>query len=106
MDEVTLANKSYQLVCKDLGLEEEMNFEGFDNAFDRLEEHLATQVAYLLNHDFNRLLNSLYRIDVPEHQVQNILHQSRPDNISLELARAIIGREKQKVITRLMYSSS
>ncbi|MEM7298115.1 MAG: hypothetical protein AAF391_07595 [Bacteroidota bacterium] len=103
MDEVTLAEKSYQLVRKDLGLEEELVFEGIENAFDRLEEYLTRQVNYLLDHDLNKLMNALYRIDISEQKVKRLLHQSEQGKIALNLAKAIIEREKQKVLTRLKY---
>jgi len=103
MDEVTLAQRSYQLVRKDFRLEEELSFEGIDNAFDRLEDYLTKQVNYFLDHDLNRLLNALYRIDISEEKVKQLLHQSNQGMIATNLSRAIIEREKQKVITRLKY---
>ncbi|GAB4245908.1 MAG: hypothetical protein Tsb0034_24610 [Ekhidna sp.] len=105
MDEVTLAKESYQLVRKDLGLEEEIQFEGFDNAFDRLLIFLTKQINELLDHDFNRLLNALYRIDIPENQVKCLLESTPPNEIAAALAAAVIEREKQKVLTRLKYRS-
>ena len=103
MNEVTLAEQSYQLVRKDFGLEEEMTFEPDENAFDRLEKYLTKQVNYLLDHDLNKLLNALYRIDLSEAKVKELLHASEQGMIASNLARAIIEREKQKVITRLKY---
>lgn len=103
MDQVTLAEKSYQLVQKDLGLEDELVFEGIENAFDRLEEYLTKQVNHLLDHDLNKLLNALYRIDISEEKVKELLQQSEQGKIASSLAKTIIEREKQKVLTRLKY---
>ncbi|WP_420316240.1 hypothetical protein [Ekhidna sp.] len=103
MDEVTLLKESYQLIRKDLGLEEELEFEGIENQFDRLEDYLTKQVNYLLDHDLNRLLNAMYRIDVAEKEVQKLLHFSNQGEIARNIAKAIISREKQKVITRQQY---
>lgn len=103
MDEVTLADKSFQLIKKDFGLEEDLIFEGQENAFDRLEFFLTSQINHLLDSDFNRLLNALYRIDISERKVQEVLNQSPQGTIANKLANAIIEREKQKVITRLKY---
>ena len=105
MDEVTLAKHSYQLVRKDFGLEEQMEFKETENGFDRLEEFLTKQVNYLLDHDLNKLLNALYRIDIPEHKAKELLHGSKQGQIARDLARAILEREKQKVITRQQYQS-
>lgn len=103
MDEVTLVRQSYQLICKDLGLEDQMEFEDGNSGFDRLEEFLSKQVNYLLDHDLNKLLNALYRIDISENETKNILQNSNQGEIALNFARAIIAREKQKVITRQKY---
>ena len=103
MDEVTLAKQSYQLIRKDLGLEEQMEFQEGGNEFDRLEDFLTQQVDYLLDHDLNKLLNALYRIDIPENQVKNLLQHSQQGTIARNMAKAIIEREKQKVITRQQY---
>lgn len=103
MDEVTLVRQSYQLVRKDFGLEEEMEFENEEYPFDRLLEYLTRQVNYLLDHDLNKLLNALYRIDIPEQQTKALLQNSNEGEIASNIAQAIIEREKQKVITRQKY---
>ncbi|WP_462251561.1 hypothetical protein [Ekhidna sp.] len=103
MDEVTLVLQSYQLVRKDFGLEDEMGFEKENISFDRLEEYLTKQVNYLLDNDLGRLLNALYRIDIPENTTKELLQNSKQGEIARNLARAIIEREKQKVLTRQKY---
>ncbi|WP_421764569.1 hypothetical protein [Ekhidna sp.] len=103
MDEVTLVRSSYQLIRKDLGLEEHLDFKEGENEADRLEDFLTKQVNYLLDHDFNRLLNILYRIDIPENKVKALLQKSAQGEIARNLALAIIKRERQKVITRQQY---
>ncbi|WP_424963544.1 hypothetical protein [Ekhidna sp.] len=106
MDEVTLLRHSYQLIRKDLGLEEQLEFENGKNQFDRLEEYLTKQVNYLLDHDLNCLLNALYRIDIPENKVKGLLQHSKQGEIARNIAKAIIEREKQKVLTRQQYRPS
>ncbi|WP_425390607.1 hypothetical protein [Ekhidna sp.] len=106
MDEVTLLRQSYQLIHKDLGLEDQLEFEDTKNDFDRLVDFLTKQVNHLLDHDLNRLLNALYRIDIPENEVKRLLHYSDQGKIAQNMALAIIEREKKKVITRQQYQSS
>ncbi|WP_370089451.1 hypothetical protein [Ekhidna sp.] len=103
MNEVTLAKESYHLVRKDFGLEDELEFGQEENDFDRLEDFLTKQVNYLLDHDLNKLLNVLYRIDIPENRVKSLLQNSKQGEIARNMAKAIIEREKQKVITRRQY---
>jgi len=103
MDEFTLVKQSYQLIRKDLGLEDQWESEEGEKPFDRLEEYLTSCVNELLDHDLNKLLNALYRIDIPESQVKSLLQNSKQGEIALNIAKAIIEREKQKVITRQQY---
>jgi hypothetical protein len=103
MDEVTIVEQSYQLIRKDFGLEEQVEFKEGEIEFDRLEDFLTQQVNYLLDHDLNRLLNALYRIDIPENKVKRLLNHSQQGLIARDMAKAIIEREKQKVVTRQQY---
>jgi len=106
MDTTTLLRQSYQLIQKDFGLEDALQIEEETDAFNQLEDFLTQQVNHLLDHDFGRLLNALYRIDIPEHQVKELLHHSKQGEMARDIARAIIEREKQKVITRQQYRPS
>ena len=103
MKEDAIVKQSYDLIRKDLGLKEEWSFEGVDNSFDRLQNFLEDQIGYLLDYDFNKLLNALYRIDIPESEVKSLLNGA--GNLPQALARAVIIREKEKVLTRLKYRS-
>ncbi|MFK7951829.1 MAG: hypothetical protein AB8B73_03210 [Ekhidna sp.] len=103
MNEVTLVNRSYQLIRKDLGLEEKLEIGEGNSTFDWLVMYLEKQINYLLDHDFNRLINSMYRIDIPDHRVNELLHSSKQGELALNIAKAIVEREKQKVLTRMNY---
>lgn len=106
LNDDTIVKQSYQLIHKDLGLEEEWECEDSENTFSRLEDFLTYQIKNLLDHDFNRLLNAFYRIDIPEKKVKEILTSSEPELVARDLAVLIIEREKQKVLTRLKYRTS
>ncbi|MEP5612600.1 MAG: hypothetical protein ABJP45_10140 [Cyclobacteriaceae bacterium] len=103
MDEVTLAKESFQLILRDFGLEEDSEIEEAKIAFDWLENYLTSKVSYLLDHDFNGLLNALYRIDISESTTKELLQLTSSERIAREIAKAIINREKQKVITRQQF---
>ena len=62
---------------------------------------LAKLIRHLLNNDFERLINGLYRIDVSEEKVKQALSAS--GDIAGEIATLIIRREMQKVETRRKY---
>ncbi len=75
-----------------------------DMSLEALENKLTSIVKYLLDKDMNRLLHSLYRIDVNEGLVKNILTEEPPENLGRRIAQEIIKRELQKVETRARYS--
>ena len=73
---------------------------------DELHNYLTSAIRELLDTDFNRLLNALYRIDVSEQKVSEAINLEAPDKIAATLATMIIDRELQKVVTRKKYSDS
>jgi hypothetical protein len=97
-----IAHVSAQLITKDFGLD---NAE-LENtpSMDILESRLVKIVQYLLDQDFQRLINSMYRIDLPESTFKEILANEKPDQIASSLASAILGRELQKAELRQKYS--
>lgn len=86
-----------ELVIKDL------NIEGPGISFsnlEKLENWLTGKIALLMDQDFERLMNVLYRIDVSEDKIKLAFAASNTAN---ELAKLIIERELQKVATRKKY---
>ena len=102
MDERALVSESYELIKKDFQLDESFDAE-VDKPLDRLHSFLTQVVNHMLDKDFNRLMNALYRIDVSEEKVKQILALSEPDSLAKELADLIIERELKKVEIRRKY---
>ncbi len=68
--------------------------------FKKLYEELVAHINHMLQHDFDRLLGILYRIDVNEARLRYML-QSNPDTDAATLiANLIIERQLQKIKTR------
>jgi hypothetical protein len=65
---------------------------------------LSKAISQLLDRDFERLLQICYRIDVGEEKLKKILHESEPDYVSLDLAKALWERQKLKIEIRKRYS--
>lgn len=103
MNDQAIVTETFALAKWDLGLEEEFDAFGVEDAYERLFALLQKRIDELLDRDMERLMNALYRIDVPEKQVKEILHWAKPEEISAALTKAILDREKQKVITRRQY---
>lgn len=85
------------LVIKDLNIEEPGLV--FSN-LEKLESWLTGEVGLLIDQDFQRLMNILYRIDINEQKTKMALTQSNP---AKEIAKLIIERELQKVASREKY---
>lgn len=71
-------------------------------SLEALKNLLAKQVLYMLERDFERLLQALYRIDVPEQRFRESLTSEDPAG---QIADLILQRELLKVQTRRWYAS-
>jgi hypothetical protein len=71
-----------------------------DISIDELRQELALHIDKLIESDFNRLLSILYRIDVNENKLRNILKENPDSNASLIIADCIIERQLQKIKSR------
>lgn len=98
--EVKYFGKVLDLVVKDVGLERP----GDDfSKLDQLVEWLERQIELMMTQDFQRLVHLLYRIDISESNAKKAFSSAKP---SMELAKLIVERELQKVITREKYRES
>ncbi len=102
MDSKLLAEESYKLMQKNFELATS-EIESID--FDKLLVFLWKEIIRLLDHDFNQLMNILYRIDVSEIRVKQILQVSKPEELANDLTVEILERMRQKAITRIKYKS-
>lgn len=73
------------------------------NDLSKLKELLTRQIAWMLDYQFERLLQAMYRIDVPEQDFRNVLVGKAP--VAEALAELVLKRELKKVETRRLYSS-
>lgn len=65
-----------------------------------LEMRLASYLNTLINEDFNQLVQILYRIDVSEPKLKQLLQQNPNENAGLLIARMIIERQLEKIKSR------
>ncbi len=72
---------------------------------DRKELHhrLKFYIAEMLEHNFEKLCNMMYRHDVPELQFNEALDAATLDKQADKLANVVIEREMLKVETRRAY---
>ncbi|MCU0371203.1 MAG: hypothetical protein MUC31_07300 [Bacteroidales bacterium] len=93
------------LINKDLGsIEENMLIPagaGLDRALIR--EKLAVLIAHLMQNNFEKLCQAMYRLDVPESRFDRAINENELQDIPYAIADLVIEREMQKVRTRIMY---
>lgn len=67
---------------------------------EELREKLAAHINHLINHDFEKLVYYLYRIDVDENKMRRLLEQREGENAAGLIADLIIERQVQKIKSR------
>jgi hypothetical protein len=81
---------------------------GFDlpetTTIEALEAILAERIDAMINDDFNRLISLLYRVDVSETKLKQLLRENTATNAGLLIARLILERQWQKIETRRKFS--
>lgn len=76
---------------------------------EQAEQLLAEKLNTLIRTDFNALVQLLYRIDVSESRLRNLLNEKQlnADEKQLDagtiIARLVIERQLQKIETRRLY---
>ena len=75
-------------------------------ATDELEQQLADHINHLINTDFEKLVYYLYRIDVNETRMKQLLQQQGGENAAQLIARLIIDRQLQKIKSRAEHKTS
>lgn len=68
-----------------------------------LEEALAVWVNRLLKEDFSRLIQLLYRVDIPESKIKTMLLEHPGEDAGMLIARLMIARQAEKITSRNLY---
>ena len=87
-------------------IKKEMAIELPDNIdLNELKEKLIQHINYLIQHDFEKLVALLYRIDVNEKKLRELLQRYSENNSSEIIAQLIIERQLEKIKTRQQFKS-
>jgi hypothetical protein len=70
---------------------------------EMLEGVLADRVNKMITADFNRLISLLYRVDVSETKLKQLLRENAGTDSGLLIARLILQRQWQKIESRRKY---
>ncbi len=99
-----MSNENQQIIPllnKDLSLELSGQL-----SMHELEQQLTQHINHLINTDFEKLVYYLYRIDVNEAKMKQLLEQQGGENAAQLIARLIIDRQLQKIKSRAEYKST
>lgn len=74
-------------------------------SMEEVEEKLRAHIDRLIQHDFQKLLSILYKIDVDENKLKKILIEQPATDAAEVIAKMILERQIQKIITRKQYKT-
>jgi hypothetical protein len=86
-----------KLISKDFDINEELNE-------NQLREVMVKAFQYLVDDDFNKLLQILYRADVDQYKLKELLESNADQSSAEVIADAYIARQKAKIETWKKYS--
>jgi hypothetical protein len=73
-------------------------------SIDALETVLAERIGILIDKDFSTLVQLLYRVDVSESRLRQLLLDNRTTDAGRLIARLLLERQWQKIVTRREFS--
>jgi hypothetical protein len=74
-------------------------------SLEALKNYLKEKIAEMMEKNFDKLINSLYMIDIDEEKAGELFSSARRENIPEGLASLIIERQLQKVYYRNKYKN-
>jgi hypothetical protein len=74
-------------------------------SFNELQLQLSAYINQLINHDFEKLIYYLYRIDIHEGKLKQLLQDHEGENAAAIIAQLIIDRQLQKIKSRAEFKS-
>ena len=95
-------NGSYGLNLREGPGADELTAEGLTT--DALEAAMAEKINAMITGDFSGLIRILYRIDVSESRLRQLLQENKATDAGRLIARLILERLWQKILTRREYS--
>ncbi|HEU4632977.1 MAG TPA: hypothetical protein VFS22_03270 [Flavisolibacter sp.] len=73
---------------------------------EEIRQQLASCINYLLVHDFARLVQTLYRADVNEQKLKQLLQEQPQTDAAVLIADLLIQRQEEKIKTRDSFPSN
>lgn len=84
----------------------EINFSGKNNtAYLELTEQIKPIISQLLNNNSSKLMSLMYKIDLSEAQVRNIMADSNTHEVVSKITHIILERELKKVVIKQYFKN-
>ena len=74
-----------------------------ESAYEELFKQLSPLIESLINNNYKKLMNVLYRIDVAEDVINQELKNNNPSEFAAIITEIVLQRELKKVVTRNYY---
>ena len=82
-------------------LQKELSIELYDQINEKeLQLRVQEKVNELIEHDFGKLVNILYRIDVSEQKLKHLLQSNGDKDAAAIISRLIVERQIEKIKSR------
>lgn len=65
-----------------------------------IKEHLILYINHLLLHDFNKLVQILYRVDVNEQKLKELIKLNQSTDAAIIITELLMQRQEEKVKAR------
>jgi hypothetical protein len=75
-----------------------------ENNFQANRQELADKINEMIQYDFQQLVSLLYRIDVSEKRLQQMLEENSSDDAGCIIADLLMERQLQKIRSRQQFS--
>lgn len=72
--------------------------------YEQLESLLATKLETMINQDFQQFVLLLYKIDVSENKIRQVLIDDTSAEVYKKIAALLIERQQQKIISRKTFT--
>jgi hypothetical protein len=73
-------------------------------SFSVFRQQLKDEITHLIQHDFQKLVSILYRIDVNERKLKYLLQENVGEDAAFIIADLIIERQLEKIKSRRKFS--
>ncbi len=67
--------------------------------------YLADVIAYMLEHQTDKLFGLMYRLDIDEHKIQTVFSPFHAESPHVGLARLVWERQLERIKTRKTYTT-